>query len=230
MSILVELLTKLEHYPHISLNSIIFIASGLLLTLKYTFVSVVLGSCLAVMIALAAYSKRNALNKFNRIYISIFRGTPILIQLCIVYYASPGLTGYRISAFEAGVIAFSLNSAAYIAEIIRSGINAVDKGQFEAAKTLNISYYLMMRDIILPQAIKTILPALVNELTAMLKETAIVSVIGEADLMRRSQIVAAESYIFFQPLMIAALCYYITVMVLTSLAKLLEQRLKNDYH
>jgi His/Glu/Gln/Arg/opine family amino acid ABC transporter permease subunit len=209
-------------------DNILYIVKGIFVTLKYTLLSVSLGLGIAIILSLFRMSSYKALQKFVKVYVSLFRGTPLLIQLSLVYLALPSLTGYKISAFAAGVIAFSLNSGAYISEVIRTGINSIDKGQFEAAKTLGIPHTLMMRDIIFPQALRNSLPSLVNEIIDLLKESALVSTIGEADLMRRAQTVAAEKYIYFEPLIVAAICYYIMVMFFSHLAKLLENRLKND--
>jgi ABC-type amino acid transport system permease subunit len=158
-------------------------------------------------------------------YTAIFRGTPLLVQLGIIFYATPQLTGYAISAFEAGILAFSLNSAAYSSEIIQAGIKAIDPGQWEAAKVLGIPLRVTWLKIITPQALRNILPSLVNEMVDLLKETALVSMIGEADLLRRAQIVAAEKFLYFEPLMVAASCYFVMVMVISHLAKKLERRL-----
>jgi ABC-type amino acid transport system permease subunit len=144
----------------------------------------------------------------------------------MAYFITPLLIGYNISIFEAGIIAFSLNSAAYITEIIRAGIISIDKGQFETAKALSIPYFYRMKDIILPQAIRNILPALVNEITGLLKETAIISFFGEEDIMKRADAIATAQYDYFAPLLVAALCYYVLVMMFSSLAKLIERRMK----
>ncbi len=146
----------------------------------------------------------------------------------IIFYGSPQLFGTQIEASVAAILAFSLNSAAYISEIIRAGINAVDKGQKEAALALGVSYPRMMMDIILPQAIKNILPALVNEFITLTKESAIVTVIGAADVMRRSYMVGSDLYSFFEPLLFAGLIYYVLVIILTFIGKLIERRLKGN--
>jgi arginine/lysine/histidine transport system permease protein len=149
--------------------------------------------------------------------------------MLIIYYAVPQLTGLDIGAFTAGVLTFALNSAAYISEIIRAGINAVDKGQKEAAIALGVPYRSMMLKIILPQAMKNILPALMNEFITLTKESAIVSVIGALDIMRRAQIVGASNYRFFEPLLLAGLIYYLLVMLLTLAGRVMERRLaKSD--
>ncbi|MCH9753504.1 MAG: amino acid ABC transporter permease [Alphaproteobacteria bacterium] len=206
-------------------SSTLYIIQGAAVTLKYTFLAVFFGALIGTLIAICRISKVKFWQYFSTVYISIFRGTPLLIQLSMVYFILP-MYGIKITVFVAGVIAFSLNSAAYIAEIIRSGINSVDKGQLEAANSLSIPYYYTMRDIILPQAFRNILPALVNEIVNLLKETAIISVIGGADLMRRAQIVSSETYDYFTPLVTAAISYYVLVAIFSSLAKILENKLK----
>jgi arginine/lysine/histidine transport system permease protein len=210
------------------LPSIPFILEGVLVTLKYTALSLCLGLVWGTVLSLMKISRIKGLKFFSAVYTSIFRGTPLILQLSLVYFASPQLIGYALTPFEAGIITFSLNSGAYVSEIIRAGIQSVDKGQFESAGSLGIPYRLMMKDIILPQAIKNILPALVNEGINLLKETALVSIIGEADLMRRANIVSAEKYIFFEPLLIAGLCYYIMVMILSWFVHSLEKKMRRS--
>ena len=119
-----------------------------------------------------------------------------------------------------------MNSAAYITEIIRAGILSINKGQFEAARALSIPYFHRMKDIILPQAVRNILPALVNEIISLLKETAIISFFGEEDIMKRADAVATAQYDYFAPLLVAALCYYVLVMILSFIAKLIEHKMK----
>lgn len=214
--------------------SIPYILEGVGVTLQYTLLSITLGFIFGTFLALAKITTKKRLlplRTFARFYTSIFRGTPLIVQLTIVYFATPQLTGYQITAFEAGVLAFSLNSGAYISEVIRGGILSVDRGQWEAAQSLGLSYPHTMIHVILPQAVKNILPSLVNEIINLLKESALVSVIGEADLLRRANIVAAEHFVYFEPLMVAALCYYVLVLALTYVSQALERKLhQNDCH
>ena len=128
-----------------------------------------------------------------------------------------------ISIFIAGCIAFGLNSSAYICEIIKAGLNSVDKGQFAAAKALQIPSIFMYKDIILPQAFKTIFPALMNEAISLLKETALISTLGEQDIMRRAQLVSAEHYTYLLPLFTAALCYYVLTFMIEHVGKKIEK-------
>ncbi|WP_284140860.1 MULTISPECIES: amino acid ABC transporter permease [unclassified Virgibacillus] len=203
-----------------------FMLEGIWVTLKFVSVSILVGFILGTLLALCKITKLPFLKGFADAYTSIFRGTPLILQLMIIYFAVPQLTGYDISAFLSAVLAFGLNSAAYVSEIIRAGIMAVDRGQTEAAEALGVPYKDMMMHIILPQAIKNILPALMNEFITLTKESAIVSVIGYLDLMRRAQIVGADIYRNFEPLLFAGLIYWVMVFVLTQIGKVVERRLR----
>jgi arginine/lysine/histidine transport system permease protein len=205
-----------------------FILKGIWVTLSFTLVSAFFGFTLATILSLFKISTFKPLKWFADFYTSIFRGTPLILQLAIIYFSSPQIIGYAIPPFQAGVITFSLNSAAYASETIRGGIMAVDKGQREAAMTLGVGYPTMMKDIILPQAFKNILPALVNESIALLKDSSLVSTVGALDLMRRGQVVAAEKFLYFEPLIIVGITYYVMVMGFTFLAQRLERRMRKS--
>lgn len=207
------------------LPQIYFILQGVFITLKYSVTAVCLGLVIGTLLAICKIVDIKILRIFAHSYTSVFRGTPLLIQLTIIYFGLPGLIGVKLSIFSAGIIAFSFNSGAYVSEIIRAGIAAVDKGQIEAAKALGIPPILRMKDIVLPQAFRKILPALVNELINLIKESALISIIGEMDLMRRAQIVSAETFTFFTPMLTAAAAYYILVLIISSFAMALEKRL-----
>jgi arginine/lysine/histidine transporter system substrate-binding protein len=210
------------------LPSLPFILGGILVTLQYTVLSAFFGLIWGTILALFKISTFKPLLWFANAYTSIFRGTPLILTLALVYFATPQLTGYDITPLQAGVTTFTLNSGAYISETIRGGILAVDRGQREAAMSLGVPYPQMMQDIILPQALKNILPAMVNENIAILKDSALVSTIGALDILRRGQIVGAEKYIYFEPLIFAGAIYYIMVMILTSSSILLERRLRRS--
>jgi arginine/lysine/histidine transport system permease protein len=203
-----------------------FILEGIWVTLQFVIISIIFGFILGTGLALCKISKVKAWNWFGDAYTSIFRGTPLILQLMIIYFAIPQLTGYDISPFLSAILAFGLNSSAYVSEIIRAGIQAVDKGQMEAAQALGVPYRLMMKDIILPQALKNILPALMNEFITLTKESAIVSTIGYLDLMRRAQVVGADIYRNFEPLIFVGVIYWLLVMVLTIIGKIVERRMK----
>jgi His/Glu/Gln/Arg/opine family amino acid ABC transporter permease subunit len=208
--------------------SIPFMLEGILVTLKFTLLSALFGFIWGAVLTLFKISNIKPLEWFGIVYTSIFRGTPLLVQLVLIYFATPQLTGYDITPLAAGVLAFSLNSAAYVSETIRGGILAVDKGQREAAMSLGVPYRRTMLDIIFPQAFRNILPAMVNECIALLKDSALVSTIGVADILRRAEIVKGELYIYFEPYLFAAVLYYILVMALTGAARLLERRLRRS--
>lgn len=210
----------IEHIP--------FILKGTIVTLEYTLIALCIGLILGTGLALMTLSHNVVLRRLASFYISIFRGTPLLVQLSLIYFATPQLIGYQITALEAGLLAFSLNSTAYVSEIIRAGIQAVDKGQFEAAESLAIPYHQAMFAIIIPQAVRNILPALVNESITLLKESALVSVIGEMDLLRRANIVSSQTFLYFEPLLFVAIVYYALVSILSRLAQILEKRLKRS--
>ncbi|QHE52700.1 amino acid ABC transporter permease [Pontibacillus sp. HMF3514] len=203
-----------------------FMLKGIWVTLKFVSVSIVFGFFLGTLLALLKISRVKLFNWFADAYTSVFRGTPLILQLMIIYFAIPQLTGYNIPPFLAAVLAFGLNSSAYISEIIRAGIQAVEKGQTEAAQALGVPYRPMMKDLILPQALKNILPALMNEFITLTKESAIVSTISYLDLMRRAQVVGSDIYRNFEPLLFVGLIYYLLVMGLTMLGKLVERRLR----
>ncbi len=202
-----------------------YIIKGTGITLQYSVISVFLGLIIGTLLAVCKTVDNAYLRILAISYTSVFRGTPMLVQLSIIYWGLPSLIGIKLSVFVSGVIAFSLNSGAYVSEIIKAGINNVDKGQIEAAKALGITPILRMKDIILPQALRNILPALVNELINLIKESALISMIGGMDLMRRAQLVSSETYNYFAPMLTAAATYYILVMIISIFAKLLEKRL-----
>jgi His/Glu/Gln/Arg/opine family amino acid ABC transporter permease subunit len=202
------------------------LGKAVLLTLEFTILSTILGFILGIVLSLIKISKVKLLRAFADVYTSVFRGTPLLVQLMLVYYATPQLFNYQITALQAGVLTFGLNSAAYISESIRGGILSVDKGQWEAAMALGIPHTRLLVNIIFPQAFKNTLPSLVNESIALLKDSSMVSVIGVADTMRWASLIQAKTFRAFEAFIVAALVYYVLVMALTSLGKYLERRVR----
>ncbi|MBM6597283.1 amino acid ABC transporter permease [Priestia megaterium] len=203
-----------------------YILKGIGVTIQIVLASAILGFVLGVILSLCKISRNKPLQWFADAYTSVFRGTPLVLQLLLIYFGLPQLLGFDIAPFPAAIAAFGLNSAAYISEIIRAGILAVDKGQREAALALGIPYRRMMGQIILPQALKNILPALMNEFITLTKESAIVTVIGALDIMRRAYIVGGEKFAYLEPLIFAGLIYYVMVMGLTLLGKAVERRMR----
>lgn len=205
-----------------------YMLRGIYVTLLFTMVSALFGFIWGTILSLFKISNIKPLKWFATLYTSVFRGTPLLLQLTIIYYATPQIFHYDIPALLAAGLAFGLNSAAYLSETIRAGITSVDPGQREAALALGIPYRTMMVSIIMPQALRTILPALVNECVALVKESSLVSVIGVADLMRRANVIQSTEYRALEPLLFAGVIYYVLVLVLTSFARLLERRLRRS--
>ncbi|ABR47851.1 polar amino acid ABC transporter, inner membrane subunit [Alkaliphilus metalliredigens QYMF] len=195
-------------------------------TLLLAFFTVLLGVFFGVALALMRLSKNPILKGFAASYIEFIRGTPLLVQLLIIYYGLPHLTGMRFPDLFAGIVALTFNSAAYIAEIIRAGIMSVDKGQMEAARSLGMPHSMAMKHIIIPQAFKNILPALGNEFIVVIKESAIVSIIGISDIMRTATIVRGNTYRPFEPLIVAAVMYFMITFTLSNLMRMMERRLR----
>lgn len=204
------------------IQHISFIGGGILLTLQLLIGGIVIGLLFGTLLAILRYN--NIANAVINRFISIIRGTPLILQLSFVYFLAPIIIGIKLNILVAGILTFGLNSSAYIAEILRSGIESLSKGQFEAAKTLQIPNFYMWKDIILPQVTRNILPAMVNEVIGLLKETALISTIGGMDLLRRAQVVAAEQFTYFIPLCIAACYYYGLVLLIEYISKKLELR------
>ena len=203
-----------------------FILQGVTVTLKYTVMGMMFGLPLGFSLAMMKIAKAPWKKFLANTYTSVFRGTPLLVQLLMIFHAIPELFDCSFSIAEAAVLAFSLNCAAYTSEIIRGGIAAIDPGQWDGAHVLGFSRVQTLRHIILPQVFRIILPSLVNELIDLLKESSLVYVLGgEWDLLRRAQIVTAQKFVFFEPYFVVALTYFFLVKLLTLLSKLLEKRL-----
>jgi polar amino acid transport system permease protein len=218
-----------------AIDNIVFIGAGTLMTLQLLFGGLALGMIIGITLSIFRYIgssdkpsfKSNLMVIIIKRFISIIRGTPLILQLSLIYFCIPGLTGIRLNILQAGILAFGLNSSAYIAEILRSGIENLPKSQFEAAKTLQIPTWYMWRDIILPQVFKSVLPAMISETIALLKETALISTLGGMDLMRRAQSVAAEQFTYFIPICTAGAYYYLLILLIEYIGKKLEERSKH---
>ncbi|NLX62675.1 MAG: amino acid ABC transporter permease [Tissierellia bacterium] len=201
---------------------------GIKITIMLSFFSLIIGTTLGGILSLLRLSKFKPLKAVSTAYIELIRGTPMMVQIALVFFGSYALLDLDLDRFIAALIAVSLNSAAYVAEIIRSGIQSVDKGQWEASRSLGLSSSQTMRHVILPQAVKNILPALGNEFVTLIKETAVASTIGVLDLMHASKIVQSSSYTAFDPLVIVAALYFVITFSLSKLVGLLERRLSHS--
>ena len=207
-----------------------FILEGLFHTILIAFFAVILGVLIGIIISIIRNKheetgKLKTLNILAKAYVNIIRGTPVVLQLMIIYYVV--FKSVDVSTIIVGVLAFGINSGAYVSEIIRSGINSIPKGQSEAGYALGLKYWQVMRFIILPQAIKNILPALGNEFITLLKETSVGAYIGIVELTKASDIIASRTYDYFFPLLIIALIYLIMTLGLSKLVNILERKLNN---
>ena len=197
---------------------------GATTTVLLSFFSVIVGVGCGTLMALARLSTNKFLSKAAKVYIDIIRGTPLLVQLYLVYFGLA--TVLDLNDFVSGVIAVSVNTTAYIAEIIRSGIQSVDKGQMEAARSMGMPKRMAMRQIILPQAMKNILPAIGNEFATLIKETSIVSLIGIPDLMSSSDTVRGATFTVFIPLLMTAFLYFVMTTMIAFFMDKLERKLQ----
>lgn len=197
---------------------------GTLVTIVLAVIAVFFGTILGSFLAIAKISKNKTLSVISSIYIEVFRGVPLLLQLWVIYL----LTYTTLGKFIAVCFALFLNSAAYVAEIIRSGIEAVDVGQMEAARSLGLSKWFSMRKIIFPQAIKNILPALGNEFVAVIKETSLASVFYIGDLMTVKNTITTLTYLSLEPYIIIGFIYLFLTFTISKLMKLLEVKLSHD--
>lgn len=210
----------------------LYLVSGLKTTLIITFFAVILGMVLGFLIAVvrSTHDKKGKLKFLNliaKIYLTIIRGTPVVVQLLIIYFVI--FASFNIDKTFVAVLAFGLNSAAYVAEIFRSGIMSIDNGQFEAGASLGLNYSKTMIYIVLPQAFKNILPALANECIVLLKETSVAGYIALADLTKGGDIIRSQTYEAFLPLIAVAVIYLVMVMFLSAMVSKLERRLaKSD--
>lgn len=219
----------------------LYLCHGLEVTLVLTVLSLILGTIIGVLLALMRTSdwrpfrraKSLKLSRFNplamiaKIYIDIIRGTPLLVQLLIMYYVVFGSYTFMPKIFVAAV-AFGVNAGAYIAEIIRGGIESIDQGQMEAARSLGLSRWQAMRFVILPQAFKNSLPALISEFIALLKETAVVGWIGLNDIMRGADNIRFQTATAFQSLFAAAIMYLALTAIFTRVMSRVERRLSDE--
>ncbi|MDY4587645.1 MAG: amino acid ABC transporter permease [Oscillospiraceae bacterium] len=208
-----------------------YLVNGLGVTLLITALALIIGILLGFVVAIIRSTNQRTgrlrvPNFICRVYLTVFRGTPMVVQLLIIYFVIFG--SVNISKVFVAVIAFGLNSAAYVAEIVRSGIMSVDEGQFEAGASLGFGYTRTMVSIILPQALRNILPALGNEAIVLLKETSVSGYIALEDLTKGGDIIRSKTYEAFMPLIAVALIYLVMVVIMSSLVSRLERKLSND--
>ena len=210
-----------------------YLVNGLKVTLTITFFALIIGVVLGFLVAIvrSTYDKTGKLKILNlicKVYLTVIRGTPVVVQLLIIYFIIFG--SVDINKTLVAVMAFGFNSGAYVAEIFRSGIMSIDDGQFEAGRSLGFNYAQTMFYIIMPQAFKNVLPALGHEFIVLLKETSVSGYIALEDLTKGGDIIRSRTYDAFMPLIAVAVIYLVMVMIFTKLVNMLERRLRNSDH
>ena len=204
---------------------------GATITIKITAIAVCIGMVIGMVMALSKLSKIWPLRIISNIYIECLRGTPLYVQILLFHFGVPGLinsmdgvSGFHFNVMTTAIVVCSLNSGAYIAEIFRSGIQSIDKGQMEASRALGLNWFQAMRFVIMPQAFKRIIPPLGNEFIAMLKDSSLVSVIGFEELTRTGQLIISRTYAAFEIWIVVALLYLIMTLAISRFVALLEKR------
>lgn len=209
-------------------NSFPLLLEGALVTIKITALSVGFGLLIGLVSSIARMSKLWLVKMLASLYVDFIRGTPLLVQIFIIYFALPMITGVRVDPLVAAITACSINSGAYVAEIFRAGIESIDKGQMEAGRSLGMTWGQTMYYIIVPQAFKRVIPPLGNEFIAMLKDSSLVSVIGFEELTRRGQLIIARTYGSLEIWLSVAVIYLAMTFVISRFVAYLERRYKID--
>ena len=203
-------------------NTLLIAVSGLI-------IGIIIGTIIATVRVLPKYKRLpRVLNAVCSFYVAMFRGTPIVVQLLVFYYVLLPIIGWKITGVQVAMTVFGLNSGAYISEIMRSGIQSVDSGQLEAGRAVGLGFGVSMCKIVIPQAVKNILPTLGNEFITLIKETSVVSFVGAADLYVAFSYIGSNSYEFMVPYLVMAMIYILLVLVISLLVKLMERSLKKS--
>ena len=227
------------------INALPLLLSGAVITLLITVIGILIGSIIGLFMSLAKLSANKLISFFATAYIDFFRGTPLLVQIMIIYFGIPNLLmlmheqwvdyvgvpiaeKFTMDVWVAAIISISLNSAAYIAEIFRAGIQSIDKGQVEAAYSLGMNRVQVLYHVILPQAFRRIIPPMGNEFIMLLKDTSLLSIIGFEELARKTQLEVARTYATFELWMACAFIYLVMTIIFSRLLSMLEERLKTD--
>ncbi|MGL4606144.1 MAG: amino acid ABC transporter permease [Eubacteriaceae bacterium] len=199
--------------------------AGLGMTVQLTIISLLIAAVLGLVFGLLSVSHTKALRGIALVYVDIIRGTPLLVQAFFIYFGIPAALGIRLDANVAGIITLSLNAGAYLAEIFRGGIESINKGQMEAARSLGLPYGMAMRKVILPQAVRTMTPALINQCIITLKDTSILSVIGIQELTQTGKLIIANNFESFKMWAIIAAMYFVIITILSKVSKRIERKL-----
>lgn len=214
--------------PDIIINAIPLLLEGAIFTIEITVLSVAIGIVIGLFVGIGRISKYRLIRIVSTVYVDFLRGTPLLVQIFLIYFALPIITGIKMNPFVAAVAACSINSGAYVAEIFRAGIQSIDDGQMEAGRSLGLSWVQTMRYIIVPQAFKRVIPPLGNEFIALLKDSSLVSVIGFEELTRRGQLVIARTYASVEIWLCVAIIYLVMTLSISRFVAYLERRYRVD--
>lgn len=214
-------------------NGYVKVVEGLQNTIMIAVLGLVIGILIGTVIAAVRVIPKykllpRILNGVCSFYVGLFRGTPMVVQLLVFYYVMLPLLGIRISGLQVAILVFGLNSGAYISEIMRSGILSVDSGQMEAGRAVGLGYWTTMIKIVIPQAVKNILPTLGNEFIALIKETSVVSFVGAADLYVAFNYIGSNSYEFMVPYLVMAMIYIVLVLIISAGIKIMERSLRKS--
>ena len=209
-------------------NSFPLLLLGAVITVKITAMSVALGIVIGLFAGIARICRVKPLRWISAVYVDFFRGTPLLVQIFLFYFAVPVITGQRIDPYVAAVGSCGINSGAYIAEIVRAGIQSIDEGQMEAGRSLGMTWTQTMRYVIVPQAMKRVIPPLGNEFIALLKDSSLVSVIGFEELPRRGQLIIAKTYASLEIWFSVAIIYLVMTLTISRFVSFLEKRYNPD--
>lgn len=214
-------------------NGYVRVLEGLKNTLLIAVIGLIIGIVLGTLIATVRVIPKykvlpRVLNGICSFYVGLFRGTPMVVQLLVFYYVLLPIIGVKMTGVQVSMMVFGLNSAAYISEIMRSGIMSVDAGQFEAGRAVGLSFSVSMIKIVIPQAVKNILPTLGNEFIALIKETSVVSFVGAADLYVAFNYIGSNSYEFMVPYLVMAIIYIVIVLLISGGIKLMERSLRKS--
>nr|WP_275581943.1 amino acid ABC transporter permease [Brevibacillus fulvus] len=202
-------------------------AKGLLVTIEITVLALIIALIIGLFIGLMNTARTKILRSIGTVYIDIIRGTPLLVQIFIIYFGIPYALDFQIDEFVAGIAAISLNASAYLAEIFRAGIQSVDGGQMEAARSLGLTRGQAMRLVVLPQAVRRMIPAFVNQAIVSMKDTSLLTVIGIRELTNSGEIIISGNYRFFEIWITVAVFYFVFIHLLTLFSRYLEKRLAN---
>lgn len=209
------------------------VLTGLGNTVQIAVIGLIIGIVIGTLIAIAAVTPKykvapRIFDGIGKVYVGFFRGTPMVVQLLLSYYVLLPLLGIRVDSLTVCIIVFGMNSGAYVSEIMRSGIQSVDVGQLEAARALGLPYGTSMIKVVIPQAIKNILPTLGNEFITLVKETSVVSFVGALDLYTAFSYIGSNNYEFMVPYLVMAAIYLVLILVITLMVRLIEGRMKKS--